>query len=113
MTEGSIEVTRAVLDEETQRATVPAHPARDDFRRERALVAVPLSREDGHAFRRAIGPKRRREPGRKSIEAREARVPPIRLQWSRSSPSPTPDASTPTYAMPTKIDPASGVIRSS
>src|SRR5881396_504187 len=90
MTECSIEVTRAVLDEETHRATSPAHLARDDFRRERALVEVPLSREDGHAFRRAIGPKGRREPGRKSIQAREARVRPIRVQWAPPSASPPP-----------------------
>src|SRR5205809_2662344 len=98
MTECSIEVTRAVLDEETQRATSPAHPARDDFRRERALVAVPLSREDGHAFRRAIEAKGRREPGRKSIQAREASVPPIRLQRSPPLASPAPGPSTPTAA---------------
>src|SRR5207247_9914363 len=58
MTECSIEATRPVLDEETQRATSPAHPARDAFRRERALVAVTVSREDGRTLRRALDPTR-------------------------------------------------------
>src|SRR5437667_6352676 len=105
MTECSIEVTRAVLDEETQRATSPAHPAGDDFRRERALVEVPLSREDGHAFRRAIGPKGRREPGRKAMLAREARVRPIRRQSAPPSASPTHRPSAPPEAMRSRLGP--------
>src|SRR5205809_7836546 len=100
-----MKVTPPLLGEEAQRATSPADTARDDFRRERALVAVPLSREDGHAFRRAIEPKGRREPGRKSIQAREARVPPIRLQRSPPSASPAPGPSTPTAAMRRRLEP--------
>src|SRR5207237_10165807 len=105
MTICSIEVTRAVLDEETHRATSPAHLAGDDFRRERALVEVPLSREDGHPFRRAIGPKGRREPGRKSSQAREARGRTVRLQWAPHSASPTSDPSAPTEAMRRRLEP--------
>src|SRR6266705_3016552 len=96
MAECSIEVTRPVLDEETQRATSPAHPARDNFGPERALVEVLLSLEDGHAVSRAIGPKDGREARREPIQVGGAGVRPVRSQRSPPSANPTPGPSTPT-----------------